>query len=197
MREIIDDIITEDKRAAEVIRRVGDLYRRGDVEFAALDVNELVRETLEILRTELVMRHVTPVLALANDLPAVSGNRVQLQQLFLNLLLNAADAMSRTAMEARTIDVQTDLDPRGVKVSVIDRGVGIEGAALARVFDAFWTTKEHGLGVGLAICKAIADAHHGSLTADNNAAGGATFRLVLPIAEARREGADVERCLPG
>jgi len=182
MREILDDIITEDHRAAQVIRRLGDLYRRGDVAFEPLDLNELVRETLDLLRAELMMRHVTPLAALADGLPPVAGNRVQLQQLLLNLILNAADAMASIPLDSRTVMVRTSFEGGSVKTCVTDRGKGIAPQDLPRIFDPFWTTKEHGLGVGLAICNAIATTHKGVLTASNQPAGGAVLCFTLPLA---------------
>ena len=94
LREICDDIVADDNRAAEVIRRLGALYRRGDMKTEPFDLNELIRETLDLLRAELLIRHVTPRTDLAPALPAIDGGRVQLQQVLLNLVLNAADAMS-------------------------------------------------------------------------------------------------------
>lgn len=181
MREIMDDIIAENNRASQVIRRVGDLYRREDGELAPVDLNELARETADLLRAEFVARHVTPTLRLAEGPRVVSGNRVQLQQLLLNLLINAADAMARSPVELRNIELSTRVEGHRVELRIRDYGPGIPAADLPRVFDPFWTTKEHGLGVGLAICKAIAGAHHGTLSAWNNAGGGATFCFNLPM----------------
>ena len=104
LREICDDIVTEDNRAAEVIRRLGALYKRGDMKMEPLDLNELIRETLDLLRTELLTRHVVPRTELAPALPMIDGGRVQLQQVLLNLILNAADAMSGIDVEERRLD---------------------------------------------------------------------------------------------
>lgn len=185
LREILDDIVTEDNRAAEVIRRLGALYKRGEIELSGLDLNELVRETLELLGAELTMRRVTPVLELAASLPPVLGSRVHLQQALLNLVLNAADAMTGVDPTQRTVVVRTSSDGEHVRVCVVDHGTGIAQGDLPRVFDAFWTTKSTGLGVGLAICKAIINSHQGTLTAENNLDGGAAFCFTLPMAEPR------------
>jgi len=182
LREILDDIVAEDNRAAEVIRRLGALYRRGEIELSELDLNDLVRETLDLLRAELAMRKVTPVLALAASLPPVQGSRVHLQQVLLNLVLNAADAMTAVDDPSRRMVVlRMSSDGEQARICVVDRGTGIAPGDLPRVFDAFWSTKATGLGVGLAICKAIIDAHRGMLTAENNPDGGATFCFTLPL----------------
>jgi signal transduction histidine kinase len=182
VREILDDIVTEDNRATGIIRRLGALYKRGEIELSGLDLNDVVRETLELLRVELTLRKVTPVLDLAPSLPRVRGSRVHLQQVLLNLVLNAADAMSAIDAGRRRVIVRTSSDGEQARVCVVDRGSGIAADDLPRVFDAFWTTKTTGLGVGLAICKAIINAHGGTLTAENNPDGGAAFCFTVAAA---------------
>ncbi|MDM0107944.1 HAMP domain-containing sensor histidine kinase [Variovorax sp. J22R24] len=180
LKEICDDIITEDLRAAEVIRRLGALFRRGEMQLAPLDLNELVTETLDLARTELMTRHVSPVTELA-PLPLVDGGRVQLQQVLLNLILNAADAMNEVDPERRRLKIRTDLDGAKVRLLVIDQGTGIAPADTKNVFSAFWSTKAGGTGIGLAICQSIVTAHRGTLTAANNPDGGATFCATWPV----------------
>ncbi len=197
MCEIMDDIIAETNRAAQVIRRLGDLYRRGDLEFTTLDLDDLVRETVDLLRAELVMRHVTPLLPQAESRATVRGNRVQLQQLLMNLILNAADAMAAMPPDTRMVCIRTFTEDGRVHTCVTDNGEGIPEESLGRVFQPFWTTKEHGLGVGLAICHTIAQAHGGTLTAVNNAEGGATFCLRVPAAPQPAEEARHASRLPG
>jgi PAS domain S-box-containing protein len=182
LREILDDIVTEDHRAADVIRRLGALYRRGEIELSALDLNDLVRETLDVLRTELTLRKVASTLDLAASLPHVEGSRVHLQQVLLNLVLNATDSMAALDPNRREVVIRTSSDGEQVRVCVVDRGTGIAPGDLPRVFDPFWSTKETGLGVGLAICKAIVGAHRGTITAENNPEGGAAFCFTLPVA---------------
>ncbi|QKS27526.1 MAG: Sensor histidine kinase TmoS [Accumulibacter sp.] len=182
LREILDDIVAEDNRAAEVIRRLGALYKRGEIELSELDLNDLVRETLNLLRAELTMRKVSPVLELAASLPAVRGSRVHLQQVLLNLVLNATDAMTAVDPGRRTVVVRTSSEAEHARVCIVDRGTGIAAGDLPRVFDAFWTTKANGVGVGLAICKAIINSHRGTLAAENNPEGGAAFCFTLPLA---------------
>jgi signal transduction histidine kinase/ABC-type uncharacterized transport system substrate-binding protein len=182
VREILDDIVAEDNRATGIIRRLGALYKRGEIELSGLDLNDVVRETLELLRVELTLRKVTLVLELAPSLPRVQGSRVHLQQMLLNLILNAADAMSAVDPSRRRVIVRTSSDGEQARVCVVDHGHGIAAADLPRLFDAFWTTKATGLGVGLAICKAIINAHRGTLTVENNPDGGAAFCFTVPAA---------------
>jgi len=181
LREICDDIITEDNRAAEVIRRLGALFKRGEMNFLPLDLNGLVTETLELVRTELMTRHVVAVTELAASLPAVEGERIQLQQVLLNLLLNGADAMSEIDVEQRKLIVRTELQGTNVRLCVVDKGKGIAPDEMKVVFAAFWSTKPGGTGVGLAICQSIVKAHRGSLTVFNNPDGGATFCAQWPV----------------
>lgn len=181
LREILDDIVTEDNRASDVIRHLGALYKRGEIELSELNLNDLVRETMNLLRAELAMRKVALALELAASLPLVQGSRVHLQQVLLNLVLNAADSMATVDLSRRVIVVRTSCDGNQARVCVVDRGIGIPPADLSRVFDAFWSTKPTGLGVGLAICKAIINAHRGMLTAENNPEGGAAFCFALPL----------------
>ncbi len=185
LREICDDIVTEDNRAAEVIRRLGALYKRGEMKLQSLDVNALIRETVDLLRTELLTRQVTTVTDLSPLLPQIDGGRVQLQQVLLNLILNASDAMSGTETAERNLTIRTELTGVDVRLYVVDKGTGIAANDLKNVFDAFWSTKEGGMGIGLAICQSIVAAHHGSITVVNNAEGGATFCVRLPARQDR------------
>lgn len=181
---ICDDIISEDQRAADVIRRLGALYKRGELRLAVLDLNQLVSETLDLVRTELDTRHVEVAVALASAPPVVDGERVQLQQVLLNLILNGADAMRAIDPAQRRLLIGTEVDGATVSVSVVDRGTGIAPDDLKSVFDPFWSTKADGIGIGLAICQSIVSAHRGTLDVANNADAGATFRMVLPLRRA-------------
>jgi len=180
LREICKDIISEDHRASDVIRRLSELYKRGDMKMEPIDLNELVRGTLDLLHTELVVRHVTPVTDFVPTLPKIEGGHVQLQQVVLNLVLNAADAMSNVKPEQRRLTVRTDMNSVDVRLYVIDNGSGIAPEHLKTVFDPFWSTKDGGMGMGLAICKSIVASHRGTITAANNAGGGATLCVSLP-----------------
>ena len=181
LRDICDDIVAEDHRAAEVIRRLGALFKRGSPKLVPLDVNELVRDTLDLMRTNLLTRQVTVLLELGAALPSVDGDRVQLQQLLLNLIVNAADAMDATPQAERLLIVSTALADGRVAVCVADRGPGIAEADRPKIFEPFWSRKEGGMGMGLTICRSIAEAHRGELNSRNAPEGGAVFCVQLPI----------------
>jgi C4-dicarboxylate-specific signal transduction histidine kinase len=145
-----------------------------------VDLNELLADTLELTRDELLSRHITVATELREPLPAVEGGRIQLQQVFLNLVVNAADAMQDTKEAERRLVVRTEAKVGEVRVSVSDAGSGILARDVQKVFDPFWTTKSGGMGMGLAVCRSIVDAHRGALTAANNPDRGATFCVTLP-----------------
>jgi signal transduction histidine kinase len=180
LREIFADIVAEDHRAAQVIRRLGVLFKRGEPLFEPLDVNDLVRDTIEFTRSMLTSRHVTLQTQLAPALPLIAGDRVQLQQLVLNLIVNATEAMTDLTEAERTLTISTSFRADVVSLCVADQGPGIATAALGKLFEPFWTTKANGMGMGLAICRSIADAHRGSLAATNAPEGGAVFCARLP-----------------
>jgi C4-dicarboxylate-specific signal transduction histidine kinase len=147
-------------------------------------VNEVALEVLDLVRNELTRRRVTATSSLAPGLAPVNGDRVQLQQVVLNLVLNAFDAMSDTEAARRQLELSTKMDDGFVQIVVSDRGPGIPEGQLDRVFEPFVTFREKGLGLGLAISRSIVSAHGGSIRAENNAGGGATFRCFLPAAAA-------------
>jgi two-component system sensor histidine kinase DctS len=140
-----------------------------------------VRDTLDLMRTNLLTRQVTITVELSAELPPVDGDRVQLQQLLLNLIVNAADAMEGTAPAERRLTISTALTDGQVALCVADRGPGIAEADLHKVFDPFWSTKDGGMGMGLAICRSIAEAHRGCLSLRNAAECGAVFCAQLPV----------------
>jgi len=180
LRAICNDIVSEDHRASEIIRRLSELYKRGDMKLERIVLNKLVHGTLDLLHTELIVRHVTPVSELAPELPAIEGGYVQLQQVVLNLVLNAADAMSEVKPDERRLTIRTEANAVDVRLYVVDNGAGIAPDHLKAVFDPFWSTKDGGMGMGLAICQSIVASHRGTITATNNAHGGATFCVSLP-----------------
>ena len=179
VREILVDIVSEDRRAGEVIQRLRALLKRGETTLQALSLNEVITEVLHLTNADLVGRGVTLVRELAADLPTISGDRVQLQQVALNLILNAADAMSANAPGARRIHVATTSCNGEVRLSVRDEGPGLP-ADVEQIFAPFYTTKSHGLGMGLAICRSIIGAHQGKIWAEPNPQGGAVFFIELP-----------------
>ena len=182
-RDILRDIADEDRRAGEVIRRLRALLRRGETPRQPLDVNDVASDVLRLTHSELIGHGVTVSVQLAPGLPKVRGDRVALQQVLLNLVVNACDAMRQDQPLGRELTVATTQDGDGaVRVAIVDRGAGIAAEGIERVFEPFFTTKEHGLGLGLAICRSIVAAHGGRLGAANNADRGATFWFTLPPA---------------
>ena len=179
MGSILEDIAHDDRRAGEVIQRLRTFLRKGDVQPRPLDLNEVVSEVLDLVHSDMIHRMVTVDAQLTPALPAVIADRVQMQQVLLNLILNACEAMSATRRDNRRLTIFTTASELGVKLSLADQGPGIPPDKLDRVFEPFLTTKEHGLGLGLAICRSIVTAHGGRLWADNNEMGGATFHLQL------------------
>jgi C4-dicarboxylate-specific signal transduction histidine kinase len=181
LRDILADIVAQDKRAGEVIRRLRLLLKKGEVQQRPLSVNEVVLEVLRLVRSDLVNQNFTARTELAPDLPQVHGDGVQLQQVLLNLVMNACEAMVGAESNARQLTIRTDRSEDGcVRVSVVDCGPGIAPEKLEQVFESFYTTKAQGMGLGLAVCRSIITAHNGKLWATNNPGGGAAFHFTLP-----------------
>ena len=178
----LDDIIRNDRRAGAVIDRLRTLLRKGEAVLQPVDVNEVAREVIDLAYGELVSRRVTVKSTLPSAIPLVLGDRVQLQQVVLNLVLNACDAMNGTHTARRHLELSTAIEGEFVQVVISDCGSGIPDDQLERVFEPFVTFREKGLGLGLAISRSIVAAHGGSISAENNAEGGATFRCLLPVA---------------
>ncbi len=182
VREILSDIVADDKRAGDVIQRLRALLTKSDPEFVPLDLNEIVAEVAWLMRSDAIARNVPLKLELAADLPSVFGDRVQLQQVVLNLVLNGLEAMREPHAGERALVVRTARDgAAAVRVEVQDSGPGIDAKALDHMFEPLYTTKAEGLGMGLAIVRTIVDAHGGGVGALNNAQGGATVHFTLPV----------------
>lgn len=179
VRDILADIVTEDRRAGEVIRRLRALLKRGETERRLLDLNEVVHEIVALLRSDLLGRGVSLELGLAPALPAVAGDHVPLQQVVLNLLANAGDAVAANPPATRRISISTADEDREVRLSVRDNGCGLPPES-DRIFDSFYTTKPDGLGLGLALCRTIVEAHGGRIRAERNPDRGTTFHVHLP-----------------
>jgi C4-dicarboxylate-specific signal transduction histidine kinase len=184
LSEILADIVRDDQRAGELIRRLRALARKEDFTAEPLDVGVVVAEAVGLLRSEVVLRDCKVALDIAPKLPAVRGDRVQLQQVVLNLLLNAFDALQGEPAGVGEVRVRATLEaPSAVRVSVRDGGHGLPGDAAERIFTPFYTTKAGGLGMGLAISRSIIEAHGGRLWAESNTPErGATFSFTLPRA---------------
>lgn len=183
--EILKDIVADDKRAADVIRRLRLLLKKGDLEYVSLDLNEVVTEVARLVMSDAAIRNVAMRLEATPGLPRVRGDRVQLQQVVLNLVLNGLDAMREPGTREGNLVIRTLTDGAGlVGVAVQDAGPGIAEKDADHIFNALYTTKAEGIGMGLAIARTIVDAHGGRLTAANNADGGATFQFMLPVEKA-------------
>jgi len=181
-REILNDIVSEDKRAAEVIRRLRLWLQKGEVQQHSLRINKVVRDVLKLIRTDLISQNVSVDTELARDLPTVTGDPVQLQQVLVNLVVNACDAMADCDTPEHQLRIRTGIENGGgaVIVSVTDRGGGIQVKEVEQIFEPFFTTKAKGMGLGLSVCRTIIAAHRGKLWATNNAERGATFHFTLP-----------------
>jgi PAS domain S-box-containing protein len=187
LRDILNDIVHDDQRAGEVIRRLRSLLKKGEVSHQPLNLNEIVGDVLRLAHNDLLIRNIATRTNFAHGVVVAKGDRVQLQQVLLNLIMNAADAMATCAPPDRQLFVGTETaGPSGVRVSVIDSGPGIAPDVLSRLFDPFVTTKAHGLGLGLKVCRTIIESHGGQITGVNNPGRGATFAFTLPV-EAMRE----------
>lgn len=180
---IFDDIITEDGRAGEVIHRLRGMLKKGEVKYEPVDMNELIASTLRLLHSELIDRRISVNDEKAIDLPPAHGDPVQLQQVLLNLFMNAMDAMDGVALTRRTISISTVTTNEGaIEVRISDCGTGLPLSQEQTVFQPFFTTKKRGLGLGLPICASIMKLHGGTLSLQNNVSEGATaiFRLPPP-----------------
>ena len=180
LTEILSDIVKSDHRAGAVIQRIRSLLRKESAQRNSLDMNDVVEETLNLIRSDLLYRQVLVRADLGEGLPAVSGDRNQLQQVLLNFMMNGCDAMDGREVNGRLRVGTRETANGNVEVSVADRGTGIPSVDLERIFEPFVTTKSHGMGLGLTICRTIVEAHGGRLWATNNPDGGATLHFELP-----------------
>jgi two-component system sensor kinase FixL len=194
IRAILSDIVEADERAGQVIRRLRGMLQRGAPNPVPVGVNELVQGVLQFMRADLVRRGVSVELALDDAAPHVWVDRIPVEQVLINVIGNAADAMAGNAADDRRIRLTTTADANDVCIRVSDRGAGLPELP-ERVFEPFYTTKKEGLGMGLAISRSIIAAHRGTLKAEPNAGRGATFSICLPING--EENARARQGLPG
>ena len=181
-RRSVEWIIDDANRASEVIRRVRALANKSDVEKAPLDINDVVKEVIALVQGELVSHRVSLRMEFANALPVVPADRVELQQVVINLVMNGIEAMQSVTDRPRELLIRSLQDEtQQVLVSVTDCGVGISAENADRLFNAFFTTKTNGMGMGLSICRSIIEAHGGRLWASANLPHGATFQFTLPV----------------
>jgi signal transduction histidine kinase len=181
-RETARRTIRDGHRASEVITRLRGLFGRKDVGTESVDLNEATREVVALATSELQRHRVVLRLELADGLPPVPGDRVQLQQVILNLLLNASDAMREVVDRPRQLVVRTERsEDGGITLLVRDSGVGFESQDAERLFEAFYTTKRDGMGIGLSLSRSIIERHHGRLWATPSEGSGATFAFTIPV----------------
>lgn len=183
-REILKDIVYDTTRARDVIRHLRALVKRSEPDFTQLDVAATVREVVGFLHGDIVARNVRVGLELVPDLPSVLGDHIQLQQIMINLLLNAFDALATNPVDERLVTVAVGLESANlIRVTVRDGGIGIPPDKFDSIFEPFFTTKREGLGMGLSVTRSIVEAHGGRIWAENNPDRGASFYFTLPVAE--------------
>jgi two-component system, LuxR family, sensor kinase FixL len=183
VRDILNDIVSEDKHACEVIRRLRQWLKKEEAQQHSLQINEVVEDVLKLIHSDLVNQKITVDTEFAQHLPTVIGDPVQLQQVLLNLVVNACDAMTDCTTPERRVLIRTATEngSGAVIVSVTDRGGSIPEEKMEQIFEPFFTTKAQGMGLGLSVCRTIISAHRGKLWATNNSDHGATFHFSLPI----------------
>ena len=172
------------------------LIKKDETELQKISANDIVTEVLELAHSDLIQRAVVVSTRLAPSLPEVQGDRVQLQQVLLNLIVNACDAMVENPPASRTLVITTLARSGAVRISISDTGTGITTEPIDAVFQPFVTSKRHGLGLGLAICRSIVDGHGGRMWAANNRGGGATFHVLLPDATVLAATPDPPAAIP-
>jgi len=181
LKDIVKDILQDDRRAGEVIRRMRSLLKKAPFELKNLDLNDVVRDTVEFLSALAIARKVELFSVITPDALLILGDRIQLQQVLLNLVVNGIEAMEDTPTENRIITIRTSRVENFAELSVSDRGPGIPEGKLKEVFEPFYTSKAEGMGMGLSIARTIIEAHHGLISAKNRDHGGASFRIRLPL----------------
>jgi PAS domain S-box-containing protein len=183
VNEILHDIIKDNRRASSIIKKLRTLMSKKKLEFLRVNLNEIVKDVVRLTDRETANRDVPVFLDLDNDLPHILGDVIHLEQVIINLILNGTEAMATIDHQLRELKILTMVhDKNHVKVSVSDQGTGIEEVHMISIFEAFYTTKPGGLGIGLSICRSIIEAHGGRLWAENNPDRGATVSFTVPVA---------------
>jgi len=180
--EILADIKRDDLRANEIVRRLRTLLGKRELQRERTDVNALAATTIGLIRADASRRNIVIRTDLQPDLPLVMADPVHLQQVLLNLMVNAMDAMKDSTLTARWLDVHTSgCEGEAVEIAILDTGHGMSRTQLSKVFDSFFTTKEGGMGLGLSIARSIVQAHGGAIWAERREAGGTMFRFTVPV----------------
>ncbi|MGB5180318.1 MAG: ATP-binding protein, partial [Gammaproteobacteria bacterium] len=185
--DILDDIVRDDQRAANIIQRMRQLLQSGAAVHEPLDINAVLQETIALLNSELSQQQVTPTLEFGKDLPDVLAGRTEIQQVVINLIINALNALRGTPVDQRQLVIRTTRHNDTVEITVRDSGSGIAEEDLPHLFEAFFTRKSDGLGMGLAIARRIVEAYGGRILAESTATAGATFTVMLPVAPGEQE----------
>jgi len=180
IRDILHDIVMADRRASDVINGLRLLLKKNEFQPVALDANQLIEDVLKLMNNDLMGRGIRVATELTEDLPSIRGDRVQLQQVLINLILNASDAMCRPAAHPYILTLRSIWMEGIVQISVADTGGGIPSGAEEKIFAPYHTTKPQGLGLGLSLSRSIVQAHGGRLWAENQATGGAVFHCTIP-----------------
>lgn len=182
VREILKDVRQDDLRADNIVRRLRTLLRKRELQLEDVDVNALASSVLSLILPDAVRRNILIRTALDPALPRASADPVHLQQVLLNLVINAMDSMKSTPLENRVLEVRTERSPGAhLTVTVLDKGEGFEPGRRDKLFDSFYTTKDEGLGLGLSIARSIVRLHGGAIWAENRHGGGAAFAFTLPF----------------
>ena len=184
LAEILEDSVRDDRRAGNVIARMRSMVRKGEVRREPVDLNTAVRAALDLMHSELDTQDVRVVLSLADDLPLVFASQVDIQQVVMNLVMNAARAVKGLSEDERLVAIETLRTDRHIRLSVEDSGTGVQKEIADSMFEPFFTTKSVGIGMGLAICRRLVDAHGGRIWVENRDKGGARFTVELPLTEA-------------
>jgi two-component system sensor kinase FixL len=180
VREILQDIVRDDRRASDVIQRLRKLLRKGELEMTGVNLTAAIRDVVDLVGAEAVIRDIIVSLEFDHDPVFVTGDRVQLQQVILNLLHNAMEAMAEQEASGRKIVIGCREESRLVAISVRDSGPGLRAGTEEIVFEPFYTTKSGGMGMGLSIVRSIIEAHGGSIYAKNDTNGGMIVEFQLP-----------------
>jgi len=181
VKEALHDIISDDKRAGEIVRSIRNIMGRPELKREKMDLNKIVGEVLTLIRSEALLKKVSLTENFQPDIPPVYGDRIQIQQVILNLLMNALEAIEEHHTMTPKVHISTRFKGNdAVILTVSDSGPGIKPDQLTSIFDSFYTTKTGGMGMGLSVCRSIAKEHGGKIWAENRAEGGATFFFRLP-----------------